>query len=264
MTSEVNKQYTAEEVAQTNVAKGFEAFVYVSDLMKRYKFDLRVTRGGRIFQDPTTEMKLRRKEVKGDKDQNEIFEAYKTQDGNNVVKSTLTFDDNAFTPAMAIAATAAHMAKDSDTTATRISLLLLQAASAIMAEQDKEDKLIATKLNPEQDPTKAEFYKNLTDLSSRAYTLTALSDVLQYTVGDNANLYDLSDTLAYASAVTDEVHGEGARAEFTANKNVLFGAIATLALSQVSKDMRVMADEIIANIGEAATVELSGTEQVVS
>lgn len=255
---------TDEELAQTETAKSFQAFVNISNLMARYNFDLRVTRAGRIYIDPKTDMKVRRKLVKGQPDQNAVFEAYRQEGSNNVVKSTLTLGDEAFTPSMAIAATAAHLANSSDTAATRIAILFLQAASAIVGENSKEVDLVNTKFNAENDPQKAEYYNQLQDLTARSYSVTAISDILQYVVGDNPNLYCLSDSLEFASKVTDEKYGDEAELEFHHNKNLLLAAISTLAMSKPFKDIQLMADEIVSAVGEAAAVELSDAEQKLS
>jgi hypothetical protein len=42
MTNETqNSQFTEEQLQQTTAAKGFNAFVYMSDLMQRYPMDLK-------------------------------------------------------------------------------------------------------------------------------------------------------------------------------------------------------------------------------
>lgn len=254
-------EYTEEQLQDTNVAKGFKAFTFISDLMKRYVFDLRVNRGGRIFTDSTNDTKLRRKFIKGSPDQNEIFEVYKTQDGSNVPKAVVEISDTAFTPAMLLAAVASKLANDADTTTNRTAIMFIQAAAALLQEGKKEDIALANVVNKEHTEISNEFYQNIQDVHVRAYATTMIADIAQYTIGDNDNIKGLVDTLQYLNKVTDEVHGEGARKEATDSTNLMFAAVSNLAFSGVFTDVQVMADEIKNNIGEAAMVELSGVEQ---
>lgn len=256
-------KYTEEQLQQTNVAKGFAAFTYISDLMKRYPFDLRVNRGGRIFVDSTTNMKLRRKVIKGDSEQNHTFEAYQTRDGNNVVQATVEIRDEAFTPSMLIAGVAAKLANDpDDSTSTRIAIMMLQGASALLQEAQKENKVVqnlAGQMHPE---VADEFYRNIQDVQTRAYASVMISDLAQYAIGSNPNLVSLEDSLDFLTKVDDDKYGQGAKEEAMNTINLIHAGLTTLGFSQVFQDVQVMCDEIKNSVGDAAMVELSNSPQL--
>lgn len=264
MTTETQTpEFTEEQLQSTNTAKGFQAYSYISDLMQRYPMDLDAVRAGRIFSDNTVNAKLRRKLVKGQPDQNTIFEAYRTQDNNNVPYATVEISKEAFTPSMLLAAVASKLMLDRQDAYTHLAYHFVQFASALLQEGDKAHSAEVETLNPEADPQKTEYYAHLNGLQARAYCTTVVSDILNIVLGDQPNSrVSLATDLDYArEKANDEIHGEGARAEIMATTNVLTAAIANLAFSKTFNDVVIMADEIKANVGEAAMVELSGEAQ---
>ena len=263
MTEQTQPQFTEEQLQDTLAAKGLAAFINISDLMQRYPFDLKVARAGRIFIDSTNNAKLRRKLIKGQPQQNYLFEAYKTVDNNNVVQSTVEISQEGFTPSMLLAAVASKVANDKDSTYNRLAIMLMQGAAALLQEGAKSQGAVESKLNPEGKPELNQFYHNLNGILSRAYTVGIANDILKYAIGDNPNMKDtFADQLEFLRANVDEtVHGEGAKAEAFDTINIALSAITNLAFSPVINDVLVMADEVKANVGEAALVELNGEEQ---
>lgn len=262
MTTETQApQFTEEQLQQTTAAKGFNAFVYMSDLMQRYPMDLDAVRGGRIFVDATTDAKVRRKVIKGEAQQNNIFEAYKTIDNNNVVKATVEISDDAFTPSMLASTLAAKLMMDKDNGYNLLAYQFLQVASALLQEGAKAEIAEDTKLNPTQDPKLAEYYDNLKFTHARAYAVTAISDLLKFAVGENPNMVSFSDNMAYLNQVDDEVTGEGSRDEGLQALNLVLSSITTLGFSQTFSDIIAMSEEMKQNVGEAALMELNDQEQ---
>lgn len=264
MTTENNTTempYTEEQLQNTLVAKGFTAFTYVSDLMQRYPMDLNAIREGRIFSDENTSAKVRRKLIKGQPNQNSIFEAYRTRDNQNVVHSTVEISNDGFTPSMLAAALAAKLMLDRDNGYTRLAYQFIQVASALLQEGDKAERAEATKLNPTNDPTLEKYYDVLKSIHSRAYAITAISDLLKIVAGENPNAASLADDMEYIRNIDDEVTGEGSRAEAQDALNMFLAGTVNLGFSQTFKDIIVMSDEVKENVGEAAMMELSGEEQ---
>ena len=262
MTTETQApQFTEEQLQETTAAKGFNAFVYLSDLMQRYPMDLDAIRGGRIFVDTTTDAKVRRKVVKGLPEQNNVFEAYKTIDNNNVVKSTVEIGDEAFTPSMLAATLAAQLMKGKENGYNLIAYQFLQVAAALLQEGAKAEDAEANQLNPANDPKLTEYYSNLKYTHARAYAVTALNDLLKFTVGENPNMVSFADNMAYLNQVDDAVTGEGSRQEGLSALNMVLSAITGLGFSQTFSDIIAMSEEMKQNVGEAALMELNGEEQ---
>ena len=262
MTTETqNPEFTEEQLQETTAAKGFNAFVYLSDLMQRYPMDLDAIRGGRIFVDATTDAKVRRKVVKGESQQNAIFEAYKTIDNNNVVKSTVEISNNAFTPSMLAATLAAKLMMDKDNGYNLLAYQFIQVAAALLQEGAKAEVAEDTKLNPTQDPKLTEYYDHLKFTHARAYAVTAISDLLKFAIGENPNLVSFADNMAYLNEVNDEVTGAGSREEGLQALNLVLTSITTLGFSHTFSDIIAMSEEMKQNVGEAALMELSGEEQ---
>lgn len=135
-------------------------------------------------------------------------------------------------------------------------------AAALVQEGQVVQKAERTTLNPEQDVNKAEFYRNLSAVHARAYATTAVADMLQFIIGDDPNREDLADNMDFLNQkADDEIHGAGAKDEGSDALNMMFASITTLAFSKVMSDIIAMADETKENIGEAALVELDGSEQ---
>lgn len=262
MTTETQApQFTEEQLQETLAAKGFKAFTYMSDLMQRYPMDLDAVRAGRIFADANTNAKVRRKLIKGEANQNHTFEAYKTIDNQNVVKATLEISDEGFTPSMLAATVAAKVMLDKENGYSRLAYQFIQVASALLQEGQKAERAEKEKLNPEGDKAKAEYYANLKSIHARAYSVTALNDLLQIIIGDNPNLVSFSDEMAYVQQIDEAVTGPGSKEEATDALNIMFSAITNLGFSKVFQDIIVMSDEIKQNVGETALMELDNAEQ---
>ena len=256
-------KYTEEQLQDTLAAKGFNAFTAISDIMRRYPFDLKVCRAGRIFVDQTNNSKLRRKLIKGQPNQNYAFEVYKTIDNNNRVQGEVEISTEGFTPSMLLAAVASKTANDKDSVYNRLAIMLMQGASALLQEGAKAQLAVETKLNPEGKAELNTFYHNLNGLHARAYTVSILNDILQYGIGDNPNMNDtFADNLEFLRSNTDdEIHGTGAKDEAFDAINIVLSSLTNLAFAPVMNEVLIMADEVKANIGEAALVELDGQEQ---
>lgn len=253
--------YSEDDLHSTDVAKGFESFALLSDIMQRYPFDLKATHGGRIFTDATNNTKLRRKPIKGNNLQNYMFEVYQTRDGNHVPLQQVEISSAGFTPAMLIAAVAAKVAADGPSKYNRFAILMLQGAAALLAEGEKARKILNDKLNPEKDPVKNQFYFNQQGIHARAYGLNIVKDIIANLIKDDASKDSFAKELAFSQTITDEKYGEGARAESMADKNLLFAALTSFLYSPAVQDVIVMGDEIKQSIGEAALAELDDNEQ---
>lgn len=262
MTTETQApQFTEEQLQETHAAKGFNAFVYMSDLMQRYPMDLNAIRGGRIFVDATTDAKVRRKVVKGQPQQNSFFEAYRTRENQNVAYSTVEISNDGFTPSMLAATLAAKLMMDKDNGYNLLAYQFIQVASALLQEGAKAEQAEDTKLNPTQDPKLTEYYDHLKFTHARAYTVTAISDLLKFTIGENPNLVSFADNMAYLNEVNDEVTGAGSRDEGLQALNLVLTSITTLGFSQTFTDIIAMSEEMKQNVGEAALMELTDEEQ---
>lgn len=262
MTTETQApQFTEEQLQETHAAKGFNAFVYMSDLMQRYPMDLKAIRGGRIFVDATTDAKVRRKVIKGQPDQNSFFEAYRTRENQNVAYSTVEISNDGFTPSMLAATLAAKLMMDKDNGYNLLAYQFIQVASALLQEGAKAEQAEETKLNPTQDPKLTEYYDHLKFTHARAYTVTAISDLLKFTIGENPNLVSFADNMAYLNEVNDEVTGAGSRDEGLQALNLVLTSITTLGFSQTFTDIIAMSEEMKQNVGEAAFMELTDEEQ---
>ena len=229
--------------------------------MQRYPMDLDAIRGGRIFVDTTTGSKVRRKVVKVLPEQNNVFEAYKTIDNNNVVKATVEIGDEAFTPSMLAATLAAQLMKGKENGYNLIAYQFLQVAAALLQEGAKAEEAEANQLNPTNDPKLTEYYSNLKYTHARAYAVTALNDLLKFTVGENPNMVSFADNMAYLNQVDDTVTGEGSRQEGLSALNMVLSAITGFGFSQTFSDIIAMSEEMKQNVGEAALMELNGEEQ---
>ena len=255
-------KYTEEQLQDTLAAKGFSAFTAISDIMLRYPFDLKVTRAGRIFVDQTNNTKLRRKPIKGQPQQNYAFEAYKTIENQNRPQAEVEISTEGFTPSMLLAAIASKVANDKDSTYNRLAIMLMQGAAALLQEGNKAQLAVETKLNPEGRAELTQYYNNMNGVHARAYAVSIARDVLQYGVGDNPNMTNtFADNLDYLKNVDDEVHGPGAHSEAMDTINIVLASLTNLAFAPVMNEILIMADEVKANIGEAALVELDDQEQ---
>lgn len=256
-----------EALQETKVMKGFKAFTYIADIMQRYPFSLNETKGGRIFVDDVLGTKLRRKIIKGQPQQNYVFETYKTIDNNAVPIASVEISSNGFSPSMLIAAVAAKVSKEGNPKYNSLAVMLLQAASALL--QDGEKALASEKqLNPTGDALRKEYFANLHGLTSRANTFSILTDMLQWLIRDdetfNSGFADEMASLQKFRSVemleSDQFNEDDVQ-EIHNTTNLLFTAIANFAFHPSMLDIQTMADEIKANIGDAVVMELSDNEQ---
>lgn len=264
MTNEAIKpdsQFTEEQLQNTMAAKGFSAFTYMSDLMQRYPMDLDAVRAGRIFTDATVDAKVRRKLIKGEANQNSLFEAYRTRESQNVAYSTVEISDTGFTPSMLSAALAAKVMLDEEDGYNRLAYQFLQVASALLQEGTKAKQVEKDTLNLQGNPELAKYYATLKSVHARAYAVTAINDLLKIVIGENPNTVSFADEMAAIHNIDEEVTGEGSKAEALDGLNLMLTAITNLGFSQVFQDVIVMSDQMKENIGEAALVELTDAEQ---
>lgn len=257
-----NPNFTEEQLQETQVFKGFQGFVYGADIMKRYPFSLDETKGGRIFVDSNNNTKLRRKVVRGQPQQNYLFEAYETVDNQARVKAEVEISSNGFTPSMLLAAVAAKVSKDGHPKYNRIAVLLIQVASALL--QDGERALRGEKkLNEEGDANRAAYYRSQSAIIARANALMGVGDVLTNLIRDDEVVSSgfEEDFAALRQFKEDPTLSDDDKTEVENTINLLFSAIANFAYTPAMQDIMVMADEIKENIGQAALTELSDAEQ---
>lgn len=260
---ELSPEQVEEKLQETNIMKGFRTLTVLSDLLGRHNFDLNAQRGGRIYYDEASQNKLRRKVDKENPDQNEVFESYATQDGQNVVKATLTLSEDGFTPSQAITATAAKIATDGDSAYTQSAAFLLRIAAALLAEHEKS-KLNIQALTDASGLAKEdadEFYGTISNLQARAFSITAVGDYLTYLISNTKVSTSLESEMKFLQGVTDEKFGEGAKDEANNTFNLLTSSIANTVYSTGFNDLIIMGDEVKDNLTSAALVEVDGQEQ---
>lgn len=253
---------TQEMLDETSVARGFRASIFGADIMQRHGFSLAETKGGRIFADSTNGSKLRRKIIRGQPQQNFMFEAYQTIDNNARPLAEVEISSNGFTPAMLIAAVAAKVSKEGHPKYNSQAVMLLQAASALLLEGEQaargEAKLA------DGDPKRKEYYRALSGVTVRANTLSIIRDLLNNVIRDdeefNSGFSEDMDALRRFRAVELEP-SEDDLAEINSTINLLFAASTSLAFSPGFLNIQEIADEVKANVGDAALAEVSDAEQ---
>lgn len=253
---------TDEMLDDTSVSRGFRASIFGADIMQRHAFSLGETKGGRIFADATNNSKLRRKIIRGQPQQNFMFEAYQTIDNNARPLAEVEISSKGFTPAMLIAAVAAKVSKDGHPKYNALAVMLLQGASALLLEG--EQALRGEAKLADGDPQRKEFYRALSGVSCRANTISIIRDLLDNVIRDdehfNSGFTEDMDALTYFRK--EELNtSEDDLAEISNTTNLLFGATASLAFSAGFQNIIEMGEEIKANVGDAALAELSDVEQ---
>lgn len=255
-------QFTEEQLESTQVFKGFQGFVFGADIMQRYPFSLSETKGGRIFVDGNNNTKLRRKVIRGQPQQNYMFEAYETVDNQARVKAEVEISSNGFTPSMLLAAVAAKVSNDGHPKYNRIAVLLIQVASALL--QDGERALRGEKkLNEEGDAIRAAYYRSQSAIIARANAMMGLGDILTNLIRDDEVVSSgfEEDFTALRQFKQDPSLSEDDLTEIENTINLLFASVANFAFSPAMQDVLVMAEEIKENLGQAALTELSDAEQ---
>lgn len=253
---------TEEMLEETSVTRGFRASIFGADIMQRHGFSLNEIKGGRIFADSTNGSKLRRKIIRGQPQQNFMFEAYQTIDNNARPLAEVEISSNGFTPAMLIAAVAAKVSKEGHPKYNALAVMLLQGAAALLLEG--EQALRGEAKLADGDAKRKDFYRAISGVSARANTLSIVRDLLENIVRDdddfNSGFTDDFDALRAFKAIELEP-SEDDLAEINNTINLMFGATASLAFSAGFQNIIEMAEEVKANIGDAALAELSDAEQ---
>lgn len=258
---------------ETKVARGFHAMVFGSDIMQRYGFSLGETRGGRIFVDRTNGFKLRRAIVRGQPQQNYMFEAYETVDNAARSRATVEISSNGFTPSMLLAAVAAKVSKEGNAQYNSIAVMFIQVAAALLQDGEAGRRNLA-KIQENATPERKQFNEMLFGMISRANAITAMVDLLDNLVRDDdvlsSGFADLME--GYTKFRNDHLSEvgrtkEGAQfneddaAEASNTLAMLFSSITNFAFSNGTSTIMEMADEYKNQIGEAVQVELNNGEQ---
>lgn len=261
-TTPAEHNFTEEQLQDTQAFKGFQGFVFGADIMKRYPFSLDETKGGRIFVDSNNNTKLRRKIVRGQPQQNYLFEAYETVDNQARVKAEVEISSNGFTPSMLLAAVAAKVSRDGHPKYNRIAVLLIQVASALL--QDGERALRGEKkLNEDGDANRAAYYRAQSAIIARANAMMGLGDIVTNLIRDDEVVSSgfEEDFSTLRKFKEDPTLSEDDLTEVENTINLLFASVANFAFAPAMQDINIMADEIKENLGQAALTELSDAEQ---
>lgn len=270
------EQKLEEKMENTNVIRGFRTMVWASDVLNRYPFSLKETKGGLIFSDSTTNTKLRRKKIKGQPDQNYLFEAYQTKDNQAVVQAEVEISKNAFPPSLMIAAVAAQLQRHENVETFALANVLLRSAAALIQEGEK---LVSKRkeLNPNANKAKANVYDLVIHANANANAMQVVKNIQDLVLGeftkDTTQVSNFADINQRFIDIRNDVQRaeveEGYTSEYTQEDldeiynalNLLNSSITDLTFSQGFENAHTIGVEIRQALAEQATIEVDGGEK---
>lgn len=230
---------------------------FVANPFNRSSLTIKERNGGQIYHDEITHDRLRLAKIPEDPNQTDIFEVFKTENGNVELKSTIDLKDfDSLTPEMLIAIAATKMNDSKPDKHQRLAIRLLELATilstdgeklkAVIENQDKEDKDVNIVI------------ENLLFLAALSGSINDLFN--QFLPLDSPENEGLIDSL---NAVRDYI-GNGVNAskiEEVGNANSLCAAtVVTLTRSQGFNTLLDSAEQYTEEMMEEAGVEVTQKE----
>lgn len=270
------EQKLEEKLENSNVIRGFRSMVWAADVLNRHPFSLSEIKGGLIYSDSTTNMKLRRKKIQGQPDQNYLFQAYQTVDNQAVVKGEVEISKNAFPPSLIIAAVAAQLHRHESVETFALANIFLRAASALIQEGEKFVSK-RKELNPNANKAKAEVYNLVIDANSNANAMQIVKNIQDLVLGgfskDKTHVSNFADINQRFIDIRNDVKRgeveEGYTSQYTQDDvdelltavNLLNSSVTDMAFSQGFENAHTIGVEIRQALAEQATLEVEGGEK---